>query len=53
MPDLLKNMYNHESLRKLALDIKSVYKPFQVDEFMKSTIQIHTMIQTLLSVPQG
>ena len=36
MADLLKNMYNHELLRKLALDIQSVYNPFQVDEFIKS-----------------
>ena len=38
MPDLLKNIYNHESLRKLALDIQSVYDPFHVDEFLKSTM---------------
>jgi len=38
MPDLLKNMYNPESLQKLAMDIKSAYNPFQVDEFLKSTM---------------
>ena len=38
MPDLLKNIYNHESLRELALDIQSVYKPFPADEFLKSTM---------------
>jgi hypothetical protein len=38
MADLLKNMYNHESLLKLALDIQSVFNSFQVDEFLKSTM---------------
>jgi len=38
MPDLLKNMYNPESLRKMALDIQAVYSPFQVDEFLNSTM---------------
>jgi|GEM_PF-6022250 len=38
MPDLIKNIYNYESLRKLALDIQSVYGAFQVDEFLKSTM---------------
>jgi len=38
MADLLKNMYNHDSLHKLALDMKSVYSPFPVDEFMKSVM---------------
>jgi len=38
MPDLLKNIYNHESLRELALDLQSVYNPFQVDEFLKSVM---------------
>ena len=38
MPDLLKNMYNHESLRKLALDIHAVYPSFQVDAFLNSTM---------------
>jgi len=38
MADLLKNMYNHESLHKLALDIKSVYSPFITDDFLKSTM---------------
>ena len=38
MPDLIKNIYNYESLCKLALDIQSVYGAFQVDEFLKSTM---------------
>jgi 3-methyladenine DNA glycosylase AlkC len=38
MADLLKNMYNHETLRKFALDIQAVYEPFRVDEFLKSTL---------------
>jgi 3-methyladenine DNA glycosylase AlkC len=36
--DLLKNLLNHELLRKVAIDIQSVYNPFQVDGFLKSTI---------------
>jgi len=38
MPDLLKNVYNYESLRELALDIQSVYNAFQVDGFLQSTM---------------
>lgn len=38
MPDLLKNMFNHESLHKAALAIQSVYSSFQVDEFINSTM---------------
>ena len=38
MADLLKNMYGHDSLYRLAQDIQSVYKPFPVDDFMKSTM---------------
>ena len=38
MADLLKNMFNPESIRDIALAIQSVYKTFQVDEFLKSTI---------------
>ena len=38
MPDLIKNMYNQKSLRKLALDIQSVYREFQVDGFLASAI---------------
>ena len=38
MPDLIKNIYNRESLGKLALDIKSVYGEFQADEFLNSTL---------------
>jgi len=36
--EALKDRYNHESLRELALDIQSVYNAFQVDEFLKSTM---------------
>ena len=38
MPDLLKHMYNPESLLRLALEIKAVYEPFQVDAFLTSTL---------------
>jgi len=38
MPELIKNIYNHKSLRELALDIQSVYNPFQVDGFLNSTM---------------
>ena len=38
MSGLLKNMYNHDSLREIALDIQSVYASFQVGEFLKSTM---------------
>ena len=38
MSDLLKNMLNHESIRKLALTIKSVYASFPVEEFLKSVM---------------
>ena len=36
MPDLLKNMYNHEYLQNLSSDIHAVYGTFQIDEFVKS-----------------
>jgi len=36
MPDLLKNMYNQNSIHKLASDIKSVHSSFRADEFLKS-----------------
>ena len=38
MPDLLKNIYNRESIYKLASDIQSAYAPFLADEFLKSTM---------------
>jgi len=38
MSDLLKDMYNYESISNLASDIKAVYEPFQVEEFVKSTM---------------
>ena len=36
MPELIKNMLNHELLHKVALDIKSVYSPFQSEAFLAS-----------------
>ncbi len=38
MAEAFKDLYNFDSIHKLALDIKSVYNDFQVDEFMQSTI---------------
>ncbi|HBG5346805.1 TPA: DNA alkylation repair protein [Clostridioides difficile] len=38
MPELLKNMYNRESLHEVAVAIQSVYNSFKVDEFIKSTM---------------
>ncbi len=38
MPELLKNMYNRESLYEVAVAIQSVYNSFKVDEFIKSTM---------------
>ncbi|HDF2698192.1 TPA: DNA alkylation repair protein [Clostridioides difficile] len=38
MPELLKNMYNCESLYEVAVAIQSVYNSFKVDEFIKSTM---------------
>jgi len=38
MPEPLKNMYNHETLSKFALDIQSVYKSLQVDDFINSVM---------------
>lgn len=38
MADAIKNRYNYESLRTLALDIKSVFDGFQAEEFLQSTI---------------
>ena len=38
MADLMKNMYNHDSIYKFAADIQAIYSPFLVDEFMKSTM---------------
>lgn len=34
MAELLKNKYNYESVHELALSIRSVYYPFQVDDFV-------------------
>jgi len=38
MPEPLKNQLNHELISKLALDIQSVYSPFQADAFLRSTM---------------
>jgi len=38
MADLLRDMYNEDYLRKLALDMQAVYEPFPVDEFITSTM---------------
>lgn len=35
MGNAIKDRYNYESLRKLALDIKSVYSDFQTDGFCR------------------
>lgn len=41
MSNLLKNMFTHESLREFALSVQSVYNPFQVDQFLNTTMN-HT-----------
>ena len=38
MADSIKSIYNHESLHKVAVDIQSVYNPFQIDDFLTSVI---------------
>ena len=38
MADLLKNRLNDKSLREFALVIQAAYSSFQVDEFLKSTM---------------
>jgi len=38
MSNLLKDMYNYDSIREFALNIQSVYPSFQVDEFIESTM---------------
>ncbi|MCC0664626.1 DNA alkylation repair protein [Clostridioides sp. ZZV15-6597] len=38
MPDLLKNMFNYESLHEIASTIQSVYTEFKIDEFLKSIL---------------
>ena len=38
MPEPLKNLLNQELLRRIALDIQSVYSPFEVDGFIESTM---------------
>ena len=35
MADLLKDMFNSDSLGELAAAFKSSYKPFQADRFLK------------------
>ena len=38
MAELLKDRLNHKSLNEFALVIQSVHNSFQVDEFLKSTM---------------
>jgi len=38
MADLLKNMYNRETLTKLATDIHAIYSPFEIAEFINSIL---------------
>ena len=38
MPEVLKNLLSHGLLSTVARDIQSVYSPFQVDTFLKSTM---------------
>lgn len=38
MGDLIKNRYNLESIRALALDIQSVYGAFRVEDFLASVL---------------
>ena len=45
MGNAIKDRYNYESLRKLALDIKSVYSDFQTFSDKK------TMVETLWKQP--
>ena len=37
MPEPFKNLLSNDLLQKVASDIQSVYSPFQIDEFIKST----------------
>jgi len=38
MPEPFKNMFNLKLLREVAADIQSVYDPFPIDDFLKSTV---------------
>lgn len=38
MPEAIKNIYNHDSLRKVALDIEAIHSPFPVDAFLETTL---------------
>ena len=38
MPELLKNMFNYDLIRKVAVDIQAVYNPFPIDEFIESVL---------------
>ena len=38
MADLLKDMYNHNTLHDLAQKLRSVYQPFEVNDFLESTM---------------
>jgi 3-methyladenine DNA glycosylase AlkC len=37
-PALLKDMFNRDSIREFASAVRSVYAPFQADEFLRSTV---------------
>ena len=38
MADLLKDMFNEKSLTEIAQAVQSVYEPFQVNEFLSTTL---------------
>jgi len=38
MSELFKNAYNRESISKVAEDIKTIYNPFKVEEFLDATV---------------
>ena len=38
MAEPFKNIYNPESIRKFAVNIQSVYSAFQIEDFLKSTL---------------
>lgn len=38
MAEAYKNIYNYDSIRKVALNIQSVYPPFQTDAFLEATL---------------
>lgn len=38
MPELLKNRYNYQSLKDLAVTIRTVYSLFKIDDFINDII---------------